>query len=158
MKPTPERPSTEHECAYGVSSIKHAHNTRIVACLHRVCLQLGAKPKIPYRCIQGGAMLQNIYDGLLEDVRHFAGLPEGGTDIPSPQAMSGKNWDWYAGPWDKSVLLIGYTGSDLVQRKCEGSTNTKDIVGIFSPNDPRVDKICLEVVPALCRLGHLAYG
>jgi hypothetical protein len=90
---------------------ERSRKTRIVACLHRVCQQLGAKPKIPLRCIQGGASLQNIYEALLEDVRRFAGLSKDGTEFPSPQSMTGKSWDWYAGPKDKSVLLIGYAGN-----------------------------------------------
>ena len=39
-------------------------------------------------------------------------------------------------PREESVLLIGYAGNDLIQKRAPGSTNKYEITGIFSPNDP----------------------
>jgi hypothetical protein len=54
--------------------------------------------------------------------------------------------------------LIGYAGNDLIVKNAPDSSITYPITGIRSPNDPRVDKICFEVVPKLCSLGHAFYG
>ena len=58
--------------------------------------------------------------------------------------MKGSRWDYYYGPRETSVLVLGYAGNDLVVKNLQcPKTWSNKVTGIIPPNDPRVDKICL---------------
>jgi hypothetical protein len=104
-----------------------ARKRRLVGCLHKVTNLLGGTPKIPHGLLEGGKHLHDIYIAILKGVRSTLYLsPDDLEEFPSPQAMTGERWNYYYGPRDTSVLLIGYAGNDLVVKNLGASHLCRD--------------------------------
>jgi hypothetical protein len=137
-----------------------ARKKRLVGCLHKVVNLLGGDPKIPYGLLEGGASLHDIYIASLKGVRSTLKLsPDDLEEFPAPDDMKGERWDWYYGQRETSVLLLGYSGNDLVVKNLERPhTGSKKVVGVTPPQRPPGRQDLPRDHPEDLCLGHLVYG